>query len=236
MVGIPNGLLFPLALGMYTRLTGCGSKVLAVAVLSDVPSTLCGAPVTLQGRFRFTCSPAFRTISGCAFWSYSRPRERRFRCVWLTYQARSVRGRFTRRTMPASVNSPWYSSAKHRTLKGLLPSHGAFQGHAAHPTGGPAELRPKGSWDACKSQGISAFLSCAFTAHRDVAIGSSHVVGSFLGSAAATSIVSASTAPRMPGSRPSPASADLILGRNLSKSVEIVNALSQLCLQPFDTA
>jgi len=42
MVGMPNGLVFPLAFGMYTLLTGSGSKVLAVsASLSRVmfPST-----------------------------------------------------------------------------------------------------------------------------------------------------------------------------------------------------
>ena len=33
-------------------------------------------------------------------------------------------------------------------LAGLPPAHGTFQGHAAHPTERPVELRPNDSWGA----------------------------------------------------------------------------------------
>src|SRR6516225_11784796 len=51
-------------------------------------------------------------------------------------------------------------------LEGLLPSHGAFQGHAAHLMRWPMRLSPNGSRDTCISQGLSTFLHAAFTAHR----------------------------------------------------------------------
>ena len=44
-------------------------------------------------------------------------------------------------------------------------SQGAFQEHAIHLPRWPGKLSSKGSWDACTSQGIAAFLPCAFTAH-----------------------------------------------------------------------
>src|SRR5213596_181151 len=50
-------------------------------------------------------------------------------------------------------------------LGGLLPPHGAFQEHAAHPPRWPGELRSKGSSDTCISDGVSTFLYRAFTAH-----------------------------------------------------------------------
>src|SRR5216117_3746807 len=50
-------------------------------------------------------------------------------------------------------------------LGGLLPPHGAFQEHAAHPPRWPGELRSKGSSDTCISNGVSTFLYRAFTAH-----------------------------------------------------------------------
>src|SRR2546423_14442442 len=50
-------------------------------------------------------------------------------------------------------------------LEGLLPPHGAFQEHAAHPPRWPGELRSKGSSDTCISDGVSTFLYRAFTAH-----------------------------------------------------------------------
>src|SRR6266487_3701264 len=51
-------------------------------------------------------------------------------------------------------------------LEGLLPSHGAFQGHAAHLMRWPMRLSPNGSRGTCIPQGLSTFLHAAFTAHR----------------------------------------------------------------------
>src|SRR5712691_5073860 len=39
-------------------------------------------------------------------------------------------------------------------LGGLLPPHGAFQEHAAHPPRWPGELSSKGSSDTCISAGV----------------------------------------------------------------------------------
>src|SRR5260370_32589262 len=39
-------------------------------------------------------------------------------------------------------------------LGGLLPPHGAFQEHAAHPPRWPGELSSKGSSDTCISDGV----------------------------------------------------------------------------------
>src|SRR3989442_15987793 len=51
-------------------------------------------------------------------------------------------------------------------LEGLLPSHGAFQGHAAHLMRWPMRLSPNGSRGTCIPQGLSTFLHAAFTAHQ----------------------------------------------------------------------
>src|SRR6516164_8805483 len=51
-------------------------------------------------------------------------------------------------------------------LEGLLPSHGAFQGHAAHLMGWSMKLSPNGSKGTCIPQGLATFLHAAFTAHR----------------------------------------------------------------------
>src|SRR5262250_2036652 len=51
-------------------------------------------------------------------------------------------------------------------LEGLLPSHGAFQGHAAHLMRWPMRLSPNGSRGTCIPQGLVTFLHAAFTAHR----------------------------------------------------------------------
>src|SRR6266566_574194 len=55
-------------------------------------------------------------------------------------------------------------------LEGLLPSHGAFQGHAAHLMRWPMRLSPNGSRGTCIPQGLSTFLHAAFTAHQSHAI------------------------------------------------------------------
>src|SRR5262244_1988418 len=51
-------------------------------------------------------------------------------------------------------------------LEGLLPSHGAFQGHAAHLMRWSMRLSPNGSRGTCIPQGLATFLHAAFTAHR----------------------------------------------------------------------
>src|SRR4029453_16378173 len=52
--------------------------------------------------------------------------------------------RRTRRAMHASCESPWHSLAKRTRLGGLLRPQAAFQGHAAHPPGGPGAFISKG--------------------------------------------------------------------------------------------
>src|SRR5215831_11488592 len=54
---------------------------------------------------------------------------------------------------------------------GYLPSpHVAFQEHAAHMARWPTMLNSKGSWNTCILQGLTTFLPCAFTAHRQPAM------------------------------------------------------------------
>src|SRR5215471_2506015 len=54
---------------------------------------------------------------------------------------------------------------------GDLPSpHVAFQEQAAHIARWPTMLHSKGSWSTCILQGLTTFLPCAFTAHRQPAI------------------------------------------------------------------
>src|SRR5262252_77476 len=54
---------------------------------------------------------------------------------------------------------------------GDLPSpHVAFQEQAAHMARWPTMLHSKGSWSTCILQGLTTFLPCAFTAHRQPAI------------------------------------------------------------------
>src|SRR5262245_44683416 len=57
-------------------------------------------------------------------------------------------------------------------LEGLLPSHGAFQGHAAHLMRWSMRLSPNGSRGTCIPQGLATFLHAAFTAHRSHATAS----------------------------------------------------------------
>src|SRR5215510_8366074 len=51
-------------------------------------------------------------------------------------------------------------------LEGLLPSHGAFQGHAAHLMRWSMRLSPNGSRGTCIPPGLTTFLHAAFTAHQ----------------------------------------------------------------------
>src|SRR5712691_4180939 len=51
--------------------------------------------------------------------------------------------------------------------EGLPPSHGVFQGHAAHLAEWSATLRPKGSSGTCIPEGVSTFFHTAFTAHSE---------------------------------------------------------------------
>src|SRR6266446_1251822 len=53
--------------------------------------------------------------------------------------------------------------ARQSTLRSRVavpPSHGAFQGHAAHPIERSTELRPKGSTDACTPVGVFHIPIC----------------------------------------------------------------------------
>ncbi len=49
----------------------------------------------------------------------------------------------------------------------VSPSHGAFQGHAAHLAEWSATLRPTGSSSTCIPEGVSTFFHAAFTAHSE---------------------------------------------------------------------
>src|SRR5215831_16597206 len=69
--------------------------------------------------------------------------------------------------MHASDDSPCHSSAKPPPLEGSAPSHGAFQGHAAHLAEWSATLRPTGSSSTCIPEGVSTFFHAAFTAHSE---------------------------------------------------------------------
>jgi hypothetical protein len=63
------------------------------------------------------------------------------------------------------LDSPCHLSAKHYSLEGLLPSHSAFQGHAAHLPKWFGKLSPKGSSSTLYTGGLATFLYRAFTAH-----------------------------------------------------------------------
>ena len=73
---------------------------------------------------------------------------------WLTSQARYVRVRFPRRTLPRFIWFTLPSLSQALLLEDLPSSHSAFQGHAAHTARWPAMLRPTGSWGACTPHGI----------------------------------------------------------------------------------
>src|SRR5215475_593439 len=63
------------------------------------------------------------------------------------------------------------SSLSQAPRLGDLPSpHSAFQEYATHMARWPAMLNSKGSWSTCILQGLTTFLQCAFTAHRQPAI------------------------------------------------------------------
>src|SRR5216683_1133969 len=53
-------------------------------------------------------------------------------------------------------------------LGGLLPPHGAFQEHAAHPPRWPGELSSKGSSDTCISAGVFHIPMPCFHGARNV--------------------------------------------------------------------
>src|SRR5712692_9911709 len=59
----------------------------------------------------------YTCLSCSCIWSYFRPFPKRFRCDWLTSQARYVRVHFTSRAMNPSCESPWHSLAKHHVLE-----------------------------------------------------------------------------------------------------------------------
>ena len=97
-------------------------------------------------------------------------RSNHFGRDWLASQTRYARGSFSRRALHVSGDAPCHSSAKPPPLEGLSPSHGAFQGHAAHLAAWSATLRPKGSGGTCRPHGVTTFFHTAFTAHNVVGV------------------------------------------------------------------
>src|SRR6266446_6095458 len=77
------------------------------------------------------------------FWSYFRQQARRFRCDWLTCQARYVRVVLPRRAMRTSGDSPYHSSAKHCLLETCLLLTAPFRGMLLTLRGGPESLAPR---------------------------------------------------------------------------------------------
>jgi hypothetical protein len=86
-------------------------------VLLAVPSALCGSPVHLQGRAGL---PVVPLQDNALLWPLLWRRSNHFGRDWLASQTRSARGSFSRRTMPASGDSPCHSSAKHPLLEACL--------------------------------------------------------------------------------------------------------------------
>jgi len=100
-------------------------------------------------------------------WPLLLSRSTNFGRDWLASQTRYARGSCPRRALHASSASPCHASATPPPLEGLSPSHGAFQGHAAHPAEWSATLRPTGSSSTCIPEGVSTFFHAAFTAHSE---------------------------------------------------------------------
>src|SRR5229473_3127718 len=83
----------------------------------------------------------YTCLSCSCIWSYFRPFPKRFRCDWLTSQARYVRVHFTRRAMHASCESPWHSLAKHHLLGACFPRMAPFRSMLLTLRGGPDSNR-----------------------------------------------------------------------------------------------
>ena len=100
------------------------------------------------------------------FWSYFRQPARRFRCDWLTYQARYVRVVLTRRAIHASYESPWHSLAKHHLLEACFLLMAPFRSMLLTLRGGSESLAPTAHWIPVYPMMFSTFLCRAFTAHE----------------------------------------------------------------------
>ena len=103
------------------------------------------------------------------FWSYFRQQARRFRCDWLTCQARYVRVVLTRRAIHASYESPWHSLAKHHLLEACFLLMAPFRSMLLTLRGGSESLAPTAHWIPVYPMVFSTFLCRAFTAHEAVA-------------------------------------------------------------------
>src|SRR5713226_6400788 len=112
----------------------------------------------------------YTCLSCSCIWSYFRPFPKRFRCDWLTYQARSVRVHFTRRAMHASCESPWHSLAKHHLLGACFPRMLPFRSMLLTLRGGPQCLAPRAHRIPVYPMVLSTFLCRAFTAHIAIAV------------------------------------------------------------------
>src|SRR6266849_10837728 len=115
--------------------------------------------------FPYTC------LSCSCIWSYFRPFPKRFRCDWLTSQARYVRVHFPRRALHASCESPWHSLAKHHLLGACFPRMAPFRSMLLTLRGGPESFAPRAHQIPVYLLVFSTFLCRAFTAHRAVMIG-----------------------------------------------------------------
>src|SRR6266851_10044214 len=113
----------------------------------------------------------YTCLSCSCIWSYFRPFPKRFRCDWLTSQARYVRVHFTRRAMHASCESPWHSLAKHHVLEACFLLIMPFRSMLLTLQGGPESLAPTAHQIPVYLMVFSTFLCRAFTAHRTVVIG-----------------------------------------------------------------
>jgi hypothetical protein len=91
-----------------------------------VPSALCGSPVFPWGKTGLPMSPR-PTASPGQHWSLLSRVSHEFRLYWLTSQTRYVRVYVPRRTMHASGDSPYRSSAKHHLLRACLSLMAPFR-------------------------------------------------------------------------------------------------------------
>src|SRR5713101_3680451 len=107
----------------------------------------------------------YTCLSCSCIWSYFRPFPKRFRCDWLTSQARYVRVHFTRRAMHASCESPWHSLAKRHLLGACFPRMAPFRSMLLTLRGGPESLAPRAHRIPVYPMVFSTFLYRAFTAH-----------------------------------------------------------------------
>src|SRR5713226_4339792 len=112
----------------------------------------------------------YTCLSCSCIWSYFRPFPKRFRCDWLTSQARYVRVHFTRRAMHASCESPWHSLAKRHLLGACFPRMAPFRSMLLTLRGGPESLAPRAHQIPVYLMVFSTFLCRAFTAHGTVMV------------------------------------------------------------------